>query len=276
VDLTLRELTESVIGADRPPQPFGTYVFSCTDPGAELGREVERQVFLEYFGNSRELLANEYEPYEPGSMFLCVIDHRRLCPAGVMRMIVPSAVGQKTLADVAEVWERTTEQLFASVGASVSPARIWDISTLAVASDYRGRGSEGLISLALYQALFQAALPFDVDYFVTILDLVVLDLIQTRMGRPLSRFGGLEPRDYLDSPSSLPVYIDIPDYGRRLRQSHPPIHEMLFEGTGIHEAVAPPQWQAAVERVLVDGTRSASDAQNVLDNVTSMTSRVTR
>ena len=115
---------------------------------------------------------------------------------------------------------------------------------MAVAADYRGRGSEGLISLALYQALFQAALPFAVDYFVTILDLVVLDLVQTRMGRPLSHFGGVEPKDYLDSPSSIPVYIDIPDYGVRLRESHPPIHEILFEGTGIHDAVAPPPWQS--------------------------------
>ena len=119
MDLSLRELTESVIGDNRPEQPFGTYVFSSTDPGAELGREIERQVFLEYFGNSRELLEEEYEPYEPGSMFYCVIDHRRMSPAGVMRMIVPSAVGQKTLADVEQVWDRTTDQLFASVGAAV-------------------------------------------------------------------------------------------------------------------------------------------------------------
>ena len=276
MDLSLRELTESVIGDDRPEQPFGTYVFSCTDPGAELGREIERQVFLEYFGNSRELLAEEYEPYEPGSMFYCVIDHRRMSPAGVMRMIVPSAVGQKTLADVEQVWDRTPDELFASVGTAVDPARIWDVSTLAVAADYRGRGSEGLISLALYQALFQAALPFAVDYFVTILDLVVLDLIQTRMGRPLSHFGGVEPKDYLDSPSSIPVYIDILDYGVRLRQSHPPIHEILFEGTGIHEAVAPPPWQSAVARVLAAGSLALDEDHNAVDSVTSTTSRVTR
>jgi hypothetical protein len=273
MELVTRELTESVLGDTRPEQPFGTYVFSCTDPGAELAREVERQVFLEYFGNSRELLADEYGPYEPASMFLCVIDHRRLCPAGVMRMIVPSAVGQKTLVDVEHVWDRTAEQLFATIGVATSSARIWDVSTLAVAEDYRGRGTEGLISLALYQALFQSALPFDVDHFVTVLDLVVLDLIQTRMGRPLSHFAGIEPRNYLDSPSSLPVYIDIQDYARRLGESDPPIHEILFEGTGIEEAVAPPQWHAAVERVLAARTASFSSDQETLDDVTSMTLR---
>jgi hypothetical protein len=249
VDLSLRELTESIVG-EVPEAPFGTYVFGSAEPGAELGRAIERQVFLEYFGNSRELLANEYDPYEPGSMFYCVIDHRRMTPAGVMRMMLPSPAGQKTLVDVERVWDRSGTQLFASIGANPDSARIWDVSTLAVAADYRGEKTEGLISLALYQALFQGALPFRVDYFVTVLDLVVLDLIQKRMGRPLSHFGDVEPRTYLDSPESMPVYIDIPDYGRRLRESHPPIHGILFENTGLEAAVAPPPWREAVERAL--------------------------
>jgi hypothetical protein len=192
-------------------------------------------------------------------MFYCVIDHRRMAPAGAMRMIVPTPAGQKTLLDVERVWEQSGPQLFASIGADPDPARIWDVSTLAVAADYRGRNTEGLISLALYQALFQGALPFPVDYFVMVLDLVVLDLIQNRMGRPLSHFADVEPRNYLDSPESMPVYIDIPDYGRRLRESHPPIHGILFENTGLEEAVAPAPWRDAVERALATRDAFASD-----------------
>jgi hypothetical protein len=249
VDLSLRELTESIVG-EVPEAPFGTYVFGSAEPGAELGRAIERQVFLEYFGNSRELLANEYDPYEPGSMFYCVVDHRRMTPAGVMRMMLPSPAGQKTLHDIERVWECTEDHLFSSLGAHPDPTRVWDISTLAVAGDYRGRGSEGLLSLALYQAALQGALAFDIEYFVMVLDLVVLDLIQKRMGRPLSFFDGLEPKSYLDSPHSLPVYADIGDYGRRLHETDPPIHAVLFENTGLEDAVATPPWRDAIERVL--------------------------
>ena len=217
MDLSLRELTESVIGDDRPEQPFGTYVFSGTDPGAELGREIERQVFLEYFGNSPRAARRGVRTVRARQHVL--LRHRPPADEPGRRDAHDRAVGRR-----AEDARRhraglgSHDRAAVRVGrrAAADPARIWDVSTLAVAADYRGRGSEGLISLALYQALFQAALPFAVDYFVTILDLVVLDLIQTRMGRPLSHFRGVEPKDYLDSPSSIPVYIDIPDYGVRL------------------------------------------------------------
>jgi Acetyltransferase (GNAT) domain len=250
MELPLRELTDTVLGDARPSQPFGMYVFGASDLGAELGRELERQVFLEYFGNSRELMAQEYDPYDPSSLFLCVIDHRRITPAGVMRMMVPSPAGQKTFVDVERVWHRSPADLFGETPAASELHRVWDISTLAVAADYRGKGTEGLISLALYQGMFQTALPFDVGWFFMALDVVVLDLIETRMHGPFSYFPGLEPKSYLDSPATLPVYLDIERYRAHIHELDATVHALLYDGIGLQEAIAPAPWRASVGRAL--------------------------
>jgi hypothetical protein len=250
VDLALRELADAVVGSTPPPQPFGTYVLSSADPGAELGRAIERDVFLEFYGNTPELMAAEYGTYEPASVFLCVIDHRRVTPAGAIRMIVPSELGQKTFVDVERVWDVPTAQLFARGRRTPDLRRTWDISTLAVAPEYRGRGTEGLISLALYQATMQLAVACDVDWYVTVLDLVVLDLIQTRTYEPFSRFTGLEPMNYLDSPASLPVYMDVPEFRERVAAADDTMHALLFEGTGLEEVIANPDWTTSVDRAV--------------------------
>ena len=48
------------------------------DPAA---RPVLRDVFFEYFGNTAEMLSDEYG-YEPSSVYLCVLDRLRGRPRG--------------------------------------------------------------------------------------------------------------------------------------------------------------------------------------------------
>jgi len=257
VDLALRELCEAVVTRrGRAGQPFGCYVIAGDRPEADLARSVERDVFLEYFGNTPELMDAEYGPFERTSVFLCVVDHRRLLPAGVMRLILPTPAGQKSMIDIDRCWGSDPADVLARAGVTADPAHVWDIATLAVAADYRGGGSEGLVSVALYQGAIQCALACGVEVFVAILDDVVLRLIDDRMGRPFGYFTGLAPKPYLDSPASLPVYVDVADYGRRLRESDPHVHALLFEGRGIEAAVATPRW--AEEVPAIDGRLRAA------------------
>jgi hypothetical protein len=243
VDIARRELVDALVATrGAPEEPFGTYLIGGDERTADVARSVERDVFLEYFGNTEELMAAEYGPYERTSLFLCVVDHRRLVPAGVMRLILPSPAGQKTMTDIERCWGREPNEALTRCGVATEPSRIWDIATLAVASEYRGGGSEGLVSLALYQGAVQCALACDVEVYVAILDTVVLRLIHERMGAPFGTFDGLEPKRYLDSPASLPAYVDLPRFGERVRESEPAIHELLFGGRGIEAAVGPPRW----------------------------------
>jgi len=76
----LGELADELIDERHPTEPFGVYLLAPEDPRAELGRHVERAVFLETFGNIGQLLASEYATYEAASVFFVVIDHRRRLP----------------------------------------------------------------------------------------------------------------------------------------------------------------------------------------------------
>ncbi len=196
----------------------------------------------EFFGNTPEMLAAEYAPFEASSVFLCVIDQRRLVPAGVSRSIIPSAAGFKSLHDIPRVWGADADDLIARSASGLDPGKCRDIATLATASDYRGSGTEGLVSLALYQAIIMSSLATHAPWLVAVMDLAVIDLLSERIGSPFSKYPDVQPERYLDSPASLPVYVDLPAYGDRLAKADANMHSILFEGSGLEAAVRTPDW----------------------------------
>lgn len=251
LDLVREELAELVEGVidPRSAQPFGVYVLPAREPAAELGRHVEREVFFEFFGNSPLLLAEEYGRYESASLFLCVIDHRRRLPAGTIRVILPSDAGFKSLDDIERVWGERLPDVLDRTGLTLDPQRVWDVATLAVTADYRGGATQGLVSLALYQALGVGALRCGIRWLVTVLDVVVLELIQSQTQSAFSFFHGVEPMRYLDSPSSVPVWCDLETWSRRVEVADHTVYELLCEGRGLEAAVAPPDWDAVAALV---------------------------
>jgi hypothetical protein len=250
MDLVEGELVASLIDEwGEQTQPFGMYALASDHPAAELGRQVEREVFFEFFGNSKELLANEYEPYETGSVYLLVVDHRRLAAAGVLRLIMPTPFGLKTLHDLEHVWGEDLDDVLARTGISFDLERVWDVSTIAVRPEYRGSATDGLISASCLQGVIQVGHACNVQYFVTTLDMVVLKLVQDLCNRPLSLFRGVEPMRYLDSPASVPLYLDVAGYSSRLRAEDPTTAEMFVEGRGFESAMSTPDW-STVEQMM--------------------------
>jgi hypothetical protein len=219
---------------------YGLYLLRSWDPAAELARSIERQVFLEFFGNTPELLADEYGPFEAASLFVLVLDHRMLRPAGACRLIQPTGAGNKTVEDLERIWE--VPPLGITRDSSLVHSA-WDVATLAVDSDYRGRKTNGLVSAALFQAITMLMATRGVRWVTATLDLVVLDLVQRQCGEPFVPFPGAEPRSYLDSPLSLPVYCDGDRYRRRLAVSDPSLYDFLFGGVGLEGLVSSPSWE---------------------------------
>jgi hypothetical protein len=243
--MTMQDLAAALAAREaRPPTPYGLYRLTGDDPAAELARAVERDVFLEFFGNTPELLAREYGPFEGASHFLLVLDHETLRPAGACRLIEPSPAGNKTVEDVGRVWGlpllARDEHVHPLAGAA------WDVATLAVGAGYRGTRTDGLISAALFQGITMFMATAGVRWVTATLDLVVLDLVQSRCREPFVAFPGAEPRSYLDSPLSLPVYCDGDRYRARLAQADPGLHELLFAGVGLEDHVSVPCWAAEV------------------------------
>ena len=246
----LRELGGRVVAAaGEPSQPFGVYVFAADAPESELARHVEREVFYEYFNNTPELLEAEYGPYEGSTVFVCALDHRRGLPAGAIRLVLPSPAGLKSLGDVEPVWGHRIDDVMERTNLRLEADSAWDIATLAVDSEYRGKATDGLVSLGLYQGVAQLALQCQVKWVVTVLDLVVLNLIQEATSQVFERFAGLEPLPYLDSPASLPVYSDLDAYFARLETADPSMYEILFDGRGLEAAVRPLDLEPVLEHL---------------------------
>jgi hypothetical protein len=239
----LQELASSVMREEgRSTTPFGLYVIPASDPRSELGRHVERAVFGEFFGETEQFLREEYDPYEPGSVFFIVIDHLQRVPAGVVRMIVPSSAGFKSLDDIERIWGEEADAMLSRTGLDVDLERCWDVATLAVMPDYRRSSTNGVISLALFQAISTLAAKSEVQIGVAVFDLVVLDLVQAATGRGWQAFPGLEPRQYLGSPASMACFCDVSEFGQRLAFTDPDLYEMLCLGRGLEAGVSPPEW----------------------------------
>lgn len=248
LDLPLEELREIaadvVAAAGNPTEPFGLYGFAGASRESALPRTVERNVFAEQFGNSSELLAAEYGEYEPSTFFFCVVDHRRSLPVGSVRLLLPSPAGFKTLADIERAWGLPLDETLQRSALELDRNRVWDVATIAVDREYRGKVTQSLVSGSLYQAICRGAFLAEVGWVIAVLDLIVLDLIQTISHDAYRRFAGCEPMRYLDSPASLPVYCDADAYLPRLAEIDPATYELLIDGRGMEEAVRPPDWDA--------------------------------
>jgi hypothetical protein len=237
-NVELRRMAQQV-SAPTITAPLGVYLFRSTDPRSELARNLERVVFMETFGNTPELLAKEYAPYEEASIFLCVIDHLRHVAAGTMRILLPSPAGFKTLDDAEAVWGETVETMATRTGLHLDLTSTWDIATLAVAPEYRGKATMGLVSMGLYQALALATPLCGIKWLVAILDVPVFRMIRWKLRMPMAGFKGVTARPYLGSPASMPAWCNVRDTERRIAQSDPDLHALYFEGTGMEPAIRP-------------------------------------
>lgn len=246
-DEAIRELAGRTVPAGAE-EPMGVYVWQLGDQAAELALSVERTVFEAAFGNTPELLAAEYEPYDPASVFVCVIDQRRKVPAGMMRIVVPSPVGLKSLNDASLVWDEPFQQLFHRSGIPYREPLTWDIATLAVAPEYRGVAKSGLVSIALYQTISKVGRMRGITEMVAILHEPVFRLMQRRFHQPFRILGAVPPKEYLDSPASLPVHCDLPGWHNRLRVADLVLFEIMHDGEGMSPAIRPPDWDEAAAR----------------------------
>jgi hypothetical protein len=235
-DAAIPLLAERVI-APGAPEPFGAYIFLSDEPGAELGRHLERAVFLEAFGNTPELLAEEYRPYEESSLFICVIDHLQRLPVGVLRVLQPSPAGLKSLNDLDAIWGEGAPAIIERTGLGLDPSRTWDIATLAIAPQYRARAAGGLVSMGLYQTLTMAALGCGIEWFVAILDMPVFRLLRWKLHLIFAGYRGVAPRPYLGSAASIPAWCDVLDAERRLAAADDDLHAILVQGVGIEPAL---------------------------------------
>jgi len=242
----LRSIAHSVIGD--AVEPMGVYAFRPEEPGAALPLHVEQTVFEEAIGDTgAAVLADEFAPYDHASLLFCVLDHHRRLPAAMLRLILPSQAGLKSLNDLRPTWGISAEELFAASEFEFDPNHTWDVATLAIGPEYRAAAFQGMVTMALCQSISMLGSRVGFGWSIAMLHVPVLRMLQWKLHRPFNEFAGVEPRPYLDSPASLPAWMHLGEWHRRLADRDPVLYKMMTEGTGLEPAIRPPNWDAAAE-----------------------------
>ena len=236
-------------------------VFDVRGPLLEAARACEAEVFLQWYGNTREQLDQEYGPFDASSVFLALVDHRSYV-IGTCRVIVPGAAGLKTLRDLsAPPWD--LDPVRSAEVANVNLSTTWDVATLGVRSGLVGNGK--MAAAALYHGLIQATRANDVSCLVSVLDERVRTLLRS-VGVVTHPMPGATTEAYLGSAASTPVYGKMPQSLGTWRRIAPEAYRLIAMGSGLDGIDVPDldQFRLRPRTVpLIDLT----DAENVAGSV---------
>ena len=244
----IAELIEQVVPRNAV-EPMGIYAFATEHPAADLARAVEYEVFTDVFNLTHQAMEAAYSPYESRSFFFCVIDHRRRRHAGSIRVIIPGREGEgsQTLNDLTRIWQISPSDLTYN-GVRFPIEHCWDVATLAVAPQYRGRAAVfGLVSLSLYQALVRTGDACGIHYGVALLDETILHMSRRVFRGPFSVFDKLGPKEHLGSSATWPVYSDVLGWGAKLKKTDPSMFDLMFHGRGLEATMRPLDLKHAAE-----------------------------
>jgi hypothetical protein len=196
----------------------------------DAAREVEARVFLQAFGNTPEVMQEEYGPYEDRSRFITVIDEATGSALGAARLILPADSGPvKTLVDVGgEPWYLSAPDTLRAAGLAGRP--VWDVASLAVDRRYRSGASGAEVTVALCHGLYQHSRLCGAEGLVTVLDDRVLRLLRA-MGVPWTPMAGAESRYYLGSPASTPCVCLVGSIADSIRAVRPELAPAVVDGT---------------------------------------------
>ncbi|MBC7306463.1 MAG: hypothetical protein H5T80_05945 [Dietzia sp.] len=200
----------------------------------DSARDCEADVFLRWYGNTRDQLAEEYGPYEDSSAFLCVADgHGEVLAAA--RLIAPGgSTGLKTLADVGRApWGVDGRRAALAVGAELETT--WDIATIGVR---RQVPDAARLSLALYHGVVNVSRANGMSAFVAVLDEHVRRLLDS-IGIQTRTLPGTGAAPYLGSPLSTPIYVLRSFQFDHQRTHFPDAYRLVTLGQGLDGIAVP-------------------------------------
>ncbi|MDP5183853.1 hypothetical protein QOZ88_14530 [Blastococcus sp. BMG 814] len=220
----------------------------------DAARQVEADVFLQAFGNTPELLAQEYGPYEERSRFVAVIDDESGVALGTARLITDGAAPVKTVLDIAGApWHLPVAESLAAV--DLEPATVWDVASLAVDPRYRAGAAGAEVSVALCHGIWRYARNCGVPGMVTILDDRVHRLVRA-MGLPWHAMAGATSQPYLGSPASTPCVFAVATAEAEVYGSRPDLAPALDHGV-FRSITVDPADLAATRGTFVDSAEPA-------------------
>jgi hypothetical protein len=187
----------------------------------------EAAVFLEAYGNTAQQWREEYEPYDPASVFITVLEPGGDAVASC-RLILPNRTGLKSLVDIQhEPWLVDANQSAAAAG--MCPAATWDVATVAVR---RGAAGAGVLSAALYHAIVVATRANHLRWVVMIMDARARRLL-SMLNLDTHVLPGTTAAPYLGSAASIPVFANVNHMMDAQRRLNPDGNRMIERGVGL-------------------------------------------
>jgi hypothetical protein len=195
----------------------------------DAARAVEAGVFLQAFGNTPEVMAREYGPYEERSRFVTVIDEATGGALGAARLIATDGLAPvKTLVDVAgPPWQLDVDASLRTAGLAEGP--VWDVGSLAVERRFRSGASGGEVIVALCHGVHRYSMISGVRGLVTVLDDRILRVVRS-MGMPWLPMPGASSQHYLGSPASTPCAMVMADVAGSIQAKRPDLGPAVVDG----------------------------------------------
>ncbi|KAH6651704.1 hypothetical protein BKA67DRAFT_660495 [Truncatella angustata] len=209
VKYTLSETELDALSArllsEQPPKvrdALVLYRLEGTDELSNLGRHIERQVFLERFGNTDADMRRVYGDYEAASDFFIAMDRSICRPVGTMRNIKNSSAGLLALRDTGTYTGITVEQ-FKQAHNIKSLDTVWDIGTLAIPEQYRDRDEHHIVAM-LYRGAHVRGCYEGMTHYIAMVDKLLYRTFKM-IGFAFHPMAGLKPFSYEGSDSIQPV-----------------------------------------------------------------------
>jgi GNAT superfamily N-acetyltransferase len=194
------ELLESADGTRR----FSVQLAGPDDVGALLSLQVAADVFLDAFGNTAQLLREEYAALLPSMTHLVVLDRVTRTAVGSLILQAAPAEELKTVVDLAgEPWSMPTDDALSALRLSRGDRTAVDQLLVAVRPEYR---NVGLAQLLLY-AGWVLSVERGIHLWTAILDEPLRRGMNELTRGALVPIGGAATRQYLGSAASTPIGV---------------------------------------------------------------------
>ena len=183
---------------------FSVHVAGPDDAAALLSLQVAADVFLDAFGNTPELLRDEYAALLPTMTHLLVLDRAHRTAVGSLILQEAPAEELKTLVDLAGApWSIPTDVALAALGLSPGDRTAVDQLLLAVHPAYR---KVGMAQLLMY-AGWLLSVERGIDRWTAMLDAPLLHGMNELTQGAMIPIAGAATAPYLGSAASTPVSV---------------------------------------------------------------------
>lgn len=209
------------------------------DPRSDKCRKLESIVFSQVFDDHRDKMGPEYDAYEENSGFIVVVKVTTGEIAGCIRIMggetpddfkaIHDTLGQNADSPV-------TDEYIANFHDQFNSKKAWEIGTLTVSGNYRGKNLVPFIpikvSAILYHGLYVASQQSNIDHWVAMLDEKPKQILH-KLGIHFEPLCELSPREYVGSAVTYPCYLRPAELNDTIKDASRLKHALLVRGMGL-------------------------------------------